>query len=476
MPDPRYPFTRVPGVRPHAEPAVAQASVPRTRAVPARSVLVVKYHRASGLRQRRQRRDWSVRHRHCIRLAGPERRRSSRVGGISLARFGSVVGARERDGDRARLCRLERPSCWLIMDQAHLSFDQVFVGPPACREGQGRTCPVRPRDACIDLDVPGTHRPRLDGDIEDLAQPRTIGSGDRNLAERWGCGGRSGTHRHRLLPGWGAERSRVQISPPRLGESPLRKRAFAPRVISAPRRVAGLRMTGLLLAAAFVLIIGGAILFTNAIEWSGKRLDLGEGAVGSLLAAVGTALPESLIPVVAVLAGGESEQVAIGAIVGAPFMLGTVAMLLVGASALAFRRRRASGSEVTADDRSLRRDLRFFLPCFATGIGLGLIDSTSIHTAGAVGLLIAYGAYARRTVRHSGESEDADELKPLTFDPSKEDPPRNIAIVAQLVVGLLMIVAGAELFVEEVVTVAEALGISALVLSLVLAPLATELQ
>ena len=234
-------------------------------------------------------------------------------------------------------------------------------------------------------------------------------------------------------------------------------------------------MTGLLLAAAFALIIGGAILFTNAVEWSGKRLDLGEGAVGSLLAAVGTALPESLIPVVAVLSGGESEQVAIGAIVGAPFMLGTLAMVVVGASALAFRRRRGSGSEVTADDRSVRRDLGFFLPCFAIGIGLGLIDSTSVHIAGAVGLLIAYGAYARRTVRHSGESEDVDELKPLTFDPSKEDPPRNIAIVAQLVVGLLMIVGGAELFVEEVVTVAEALGISALVLSLVLAPLATEL-
>jgi cation:H+ antiporter len=234
-------------------------------------------------------------------------------------------------------------------------------------------------------------------------------------------------------------------------------------------------MTGLLLAAAFALIIGGAILFTNAIEWSGNRLDLGEGAVGSLLAAVGTALPESLIPVVAVLAGGESEQVAIGAIVGAPFMLGTVAMLVVGASALAFRRRRSSGVEVTPDERSLRRDLGVFLPCFAAGIGLGLIDSTSVQIAGAVALLIAYGAYARRTVRHSGESEDVEELKPLRFDPTKEDPPHNIAIVAQVVVGLLMIVGGAELFVEEVVTLAEALGISALVLSLVLAPLATEL-
>jgi cation:H+ antiporter len=156
-------------------------------------------------------------------------------------------------------------------------------------------------------------------------------------------------------------------------------------------------------------------------------------------------------------------------------MLGTVAMLLVGASALAFRRRRSSGSEMTPDDRSLRRDLGLFLPCFAIGIGLGLINSTSVHIAGAVGLLIAYGAYVRRTVRHSGESEGLDELKSLTFDPSREDQPRNIAIVAQVVVGLLMIVGGAELFVEEVMTVAEVLGISALVLSLVLAPLATEL-
>jgi cation:H+ antiporter len=150
-------------------------------------------------------------------------------------------------------------------------------------------------------------------------------------------------------------------------------------------------------------------------------------------------------------------------------------MLVVAVSAWAFQPRRRSGSEVTPDEMTLRRDLGLFLPCFATGLALGLVDAPAVHIVGAVALLIAYGAYARRTVRHSGDSEDADELAPLTFDPSKEDSPRNIAIVAQLAVGLLMIVGGAELFVQEVVTVAEALGISALVLSLVLAPLATEL-
>jgi cation:H+ antiporter len=84
--------------------------------------------------------------------------------------------------------------------------------------------------------------------------------------------------------------------------------------------------TALELLAAFVLIIGGAIGFTNAVEWLGKRLDLGAGVVGALLAAVGTALPESVIPIVALVGGGgeEAEQIAIGAIIGAPSLLGTL--------------------------------------------------------------------------------------------------------------------------------------------------------
>jgi hypothetical protein len=75
----------------------------------------------------------------------------------------------------------------------------------------------------------------------------------------------------------------------------------------------------LLLIASFAVILAGALLFTNAVEWIGYRLKLGDGAVGSLLAAVGTAMPETLIAIVALLEGSKSEDVAIGAIVGAPF-------------------------------------------------------------------------------------------------------------------------------------------------------------
>ena len=127
-------------------------------------------------------------------------------------------------------------------------------------------------------------------------------------------------------------------------------------------------VTILLLLVSFALIVAGAALFTNGVEWLGQRLNLGQSAVGSLLAAVGTALPESTIPIVAVLAGAEGEEVAIGAIIGAPFMLATVAMLLVATSALVFRERREQGRNIDVRARTVRRDFAFFLPSFAFGL------------------------------------------------------------------------------------------------------------
>jgi cation:H+ antiporter len=126
------------------------------------------------------------------------------------------------------------------------------------------------------------------------------------------------------------------------------------------------------LLASFAVILSGALLFTNAIEWSGHRLGLGEGATGSLLAAVGTAMPETLIPIVAIIGGGAgADDVAVGAIIGAPFLLATIAMALIGISALAFSSRRAQGIRLEADVRTLDRDLLFFLAFFSAAIVIG---------------------------------------------------------------------------------------------------------
>ena len=88
-----------------------------------------------------------------------------------------------------------------------------------------------------------------------------------------------------------------------------------------------------ILVVAFLVILLGAELFTNGIEWFGRKLNLAQGAVGSVLAAVGTALPETMIPVIAIIFGGGGEAthaVGVGAILGAPFMLSTLAMFVTG--------------------------------------------------------------------------------------------------------------------------------------------------
>ena len=123
----------------------------------------------------------------------------------------------------------------------------------------------------------------------------------------------------------------------------------------------------LTLALAFVVILAGAELFTNGIEWFGHKLGLAEGAVGSVLAAVGTALPETMIPIIAILfsAGATSSEVGVGAILGAPFMLATLAMFVTGVAVLAVARHRASGDVMRVDTTVLAHDMRFFAIAYA---------------------------------------------------------------------------------------------------------------
>lgn len=86
-------------------------------------------------------------------------------------------------------------------------------------------------------------------------------------------------------------------------------------------------MTVVLILLSFVIILAGCELFVNGVEWFGRRLELGEGAVGSVLAAVGTALPETIIPIVA----GGKAGVGVGTLfTGGIFYLTFVELILFG--------------------------------------------------------------------------------------------------------------------------------------------------
>ena len=234
----------------------------------------------------------------------------------------------------------------------------------------------------------------------------------------------------------------------------------------------------LLLLASFAIILSGALLFTNAVEWIGHRLSLGEGAVGSLLAAVGTAMPETLIAIVALLDAAEgADQVAIGAIVGAPFLLGTLAMGLIGLFAHLYRRRRVQGIELRAHRPTLEWDLIFFLAFFGLALALAWGAPAALRIPVGIVAILAYPLYIRRTLRAGGAVQDEETLEPLIFERRAErrrDPGPTLCVL-QLLAGLAAMVGGAHLFVEELLGIAESLGVEAVVLALILAPLATEL-
>lgn len=223
------------------------------------------------------------------------------------------------------------------------------------------------------------------------------------------------------------------------------------------------------------IILLGAEVFTNGVEWLGLRLNLSEGAVGSLLAAVGTALPETMIPLLALTLekGSDAGKIGIGAILGAPLMLSTLAIFVTGVGVIAFRRRRTSGTEVTADPEVMKRDLGFFIIVFTAALLEGVIPMRNWQLVIAVFMVLSYLFYVWVTLQDE-RAEGEEEMRPCYFAP-KKDEPAMIMILLQLLIALGLIVGGAHLFVGGVESVAQMYGLPAFVLALVIAPIATEL-
>jgi cation:H+ antiporter len=233
-------------------------------------------------------------------------------------------------------------------------------------------------------------------------------------------------------------------------------------------------VAGVLLVVSFALTMAGAVLFTNAVEWAGLRLGLGHSAVGSVLAAVATAMPESLIPVVAIIQGRQDDPIAIGAIVGAPLLLATLAMAVCGGAALIFHARRGS-ARLRPDRVAIGRDLLAVLGALPLAIVVGLAGTPPLRFAGAAVLVAGWAVLTWRTIVQGRQEGGGDEPGSLYFDTTKDDPPTNVQILAQTLVGIGMLVGAAELFVSSIEHLAHGFGVDALVLTLVIAPLATEL-
>jgi cation:H+ antiporter len=244
------------------------------------------------------------------------------------------------------------------------------------------------------------------------------------------------------------------------------------------------------LVVSLGVILGGAELFTNGVEWVGDAFGLSEGVVGSVLAAIGTALPETVLPLIAVLLGKSAgKEIGVGAILGAPLMLTTLAMFVLGASILVFSRLGSRSREIRADPAVPRLDLAFFLAMFALAILAGVWKVRIVNWVLAAVLIVAYGLYVRRHLKTPGESklqrEAAEAIKPLYVRRAARTlsgrlaenphPPHPWVSVSQTLAGLGIIVGGARAFVLFVTHLSDHFHVPYLAFALLVAPVATEL-
>jgi len=235
------------------------------------------------------------------------------------------------------------------------------------------------------------------------------------------------------------------------------------------------------LVVMLVVILIASELFTNALEHLGARLKISEGVTGSLFAAVGTALPETIVPLLAIFAGTANaqvnEEVGVGAILGAPLMLSTLSTCLM--AIVVFPSRAARGF-VDPERSGFIRDIDFFLLAFSLAAAAMFVPEHARYVRGGLSAILVtmYFVYILLTVRASdrlvldGHGTRAHHRLFL----SRVGLPENVATtLIQLAVGLALLIFGAKGFIDGVEDVSELLGISALLLSLLIIPIATEL-
>ncbi|MBN8762333.1 MAG: sodium:proton exchanger [Thiobacillus sp. 63-78] len=230
-----------------------------------------------------------------------------------------------------------------------------------------------------------------------------------------------------------------------------------------------------------LLILVAAEVFVNALEHLGEKLHISEGVTGSLFAAIGTAMPETLVPLLAIFSGtgntATNEEIGVGAILGAPLMLSTLSLSLVG---LAVLKQRGIQGALTPEKSGLKRDLDFFLMAFLLAFVAMFVPHGEGWVRGALAfvMVMIYFVYVMLTLNASaslvenGHATEAGSNMLLT----RLGLPQNLfVILLQLVLGLGLLVAGAKGFIHGVELAAPILGISALLLSLMIIPIATEL-
>ena len=140
-----------------------------------------------------------------------------------------------------------------------------------------------------------------------------------------------------------------------------------------------------------------------------------------------------MVTFVAVVFGATAaqKQIGIGAALGGPLVLSTIAYATVGVVLIACRMRLPKTAAIRADFKSLSRDQGWFLVIFAAKIALGVVAFAFKPWLGAL-FLAAYGAYFWKEMRGESDVEEeraraaeADAARRRRRRPGRRSPRRS---------------------------------------------------
>ena len=193
----------------------------------------------------------------------------------------------------------------------------------------------------------------------------------------------------------------------------------------------------LLIIIGVALVLKGADFLTEGASALARRMHVPEIVIGLTIVAAGTSAPELFVSVVSALNG--TPDLAVGNVVGSNTMN---CMLIVGCAAMV--------APMTISRSTVRKDIPFavmasiLLTCIALDNYLGRIDGIILLLG-----FVVFMAYTLLQAKN-GQAEPQTEVKQL-------NPWLSVLF---LVIGLAMLVAGSNVFVDSASSVAAALGIS----------------
>jgi cation:H+ antiporter len=132
-----------------------------------------------------------------------------------------------------------------------------------------------------------------------------------------------------------------------------------------------------------------------------------------------------------------------------------------------------SGDLAGVDTGRLARDQTWFLAIFAVKVTLGLVAFAIKPWLGLV-FFAVYAVYFVKEMTGTGDQASSVDLEPLKLQPRRALP-TTFAVTAQILVTLTIIFGASQLFVRQLEWAGPALGLPAVVVALLLSPIATEL-